>query len=100
MPPRSETSSIPFETSKNLFFVILGVMSEDVWDDDELGVVTSTEWTMIGGGSIGGAVLVLLAIRGIGWVVSGFLAGDKKASADADQPLAEIAHPEQDAPNS
>ena len=76
------------------FFVILGVMSEDVWDDDELGAVTSMDWTMIGGGSIGGAVLVWLAVRGIGWVVSGFLAGGETTPADADQPRADIAHPE------
>ena len=25
------------------FFVILGVMSEDVWDDNELGTITSME---------------------------------------------------------
>ena len=76
------------------FFVILGVMSEDVWDDNELGAITSTEWTLIGGGSIGGAVLVLFALRGIGWVVSGFLAGGEASPADADEPRAEIAHSE------
>ncbi len=76
------------------FFVILGVMSEDVWDDNELGTITSMEWTLIGGGSIGGAVLVLLAIRGIGWVASGFLTGGETSRADADQPSAEIARPE------
>ncbi len=82
------------------FLVIVGAMTEDVWDDDEFGVVTSMEWTMIGGASLGGAVVVWLAIRGIGWVVSGFLVGGKKSPADADQPRAEIAHPDQDAPNS
>ena len=82
------------------FLVILGAMTEDVWDDDEFGVVTSMEWTMIGGASLGGAVVVWLAIRGIGWVVSGFLVGGKKSRADADQPRAEIAHPEQNAPSS
>ena len=76
------------------FFVILGVITEDAWDDNELGVITSMEWTLIGGGSIGGAVLVLLAIRGIGWVVSGFLAAGETSPADTDNPRAEIAHSE------
>ena len=73
------------------FFVILGVITEDVWDDDGLGAVTSMEWTMIAGVSIGGAILVLLALRGIGWVVSGFMAGAGVPQIDPDQPRGDIA---------
>jgi len=73
------------------FFVILGVITEDVWDDHEIGVVTSMEWIMIGGASLAGAVLVLLALRGIGWVVSGFLAGDEVSRANRfDGSLADV----------
>ena len=61
------------------FLAILGAITEDIWDDNEWGTVTSMAWTMIGGGSFAGAVVLLLAIRGIGWVVAGFL-GDGKAS--------------------
>ncbi len=82
------------------FIVILGVVSEDVWDDDELGAFTSMDWTIFGGASLGGAVLVLLALRGIGWVVSGFLAGGETSRANADQPRTEIANPETETPKS
>ena len=61
------------------FLAVLGEMFEDVFDDDRIGAVTSTEWAMIGGASVGGAVLVWLVIRGIGWVVAGFV-GDGEAS--------------------
>ena len=84
----------------SLFFVILGVITEDVWDDHEIGVVTSMEWIMIGGASLAGAVLVLLALRGIGWVVSGILAGDEISRANPDQPHTQIAHPEPESPKS
>ncbi len=66
------------------FPAILVALSEDAWDDGEWGMITSMEWTLIVGGSAGGAVVVWLAIRGLGWVVAGFLGGGEASRSEVE----------------
>ena len=73
------------------FFVILGVITEDIWDDDDFAVMTSMDWAIIGGSAIGGAVAVFLVLRGISWVVSGFLTGTEGSQTESETVPADTA---------
>jgi len=73
------------------FFVILGVIAEDIWDDDDFAVMTSLDWAVIGGSAIGGGVVVFLVIRAIGWAVSGFMTDKDVSRIESARPSSEIA---------
>jgi hypothetical protein len=78
------------------FFVIAGVIAEDVWDDNDFALLTSVDWAVFAGSAIGGGLAVLLVLRGIGWVVSGFLTRKDDSPVTTQPPAPETAVSQQD----
>ena len=72
------------------FLAISGVIAEDIWDENDFAVLTSLDWAVFTGSAVGGGLVVFLVVRGIGWVISGFVAKKDASRIETAQPATEI----------